>query len=49
VVSAGGRVLNVVGSGADLAAARDAAYQGAARVSMRGGWYRTDIARDAAG
>jgi len=44
LVSAGGRVLNVVGSGRDLAAARAAAYDLAASVSMRGGWYRRDIA-----
>jgi phosphoribosylamine--glycine ligase len=44
LVSAGGRVLNAVGSGADVAAARAAAYQLAATVSMRGGWYRRDIA-----
>ena len=45
LVSAGGRVLDVVGTGADLAAARDAAYRAAAGIRMRGGWYRTDIAR----
>ena len=44
LVSAGGRVLNVVGSGADVAAARAAAYQLVATVSLRGGWYRRDIA-----
>jgi phosphoribosylamine---glycine ligase len=44
LASAGGRVLDVVGTGADLAAARDAAYGAAARIRMRGGWYRTDIA-----
>jgi phosphoribosylamine--glycine ligase len=48
LVSAGGRVLNVVGSGPDLAAARDAAYQAAAAIRMRGGWYRHDIAETAA-
>jgi phosphoribosylamine---glycine ligase len=48
VVSAGGRVLNVVGTGADLAAARAAAYQGVGQITMRGGWYRTDIAARAA-
>jgi phosphoribosylamine--glycine ligase len=42
--SAGGRVLNAVGWGPDLAAARGAAYTAAAKVSMPGGWYRTDIA-----
>ncbi|MGO9293496.1 MAG: phosphoribosylamine--glycine ligase [Streptosporangiaceae bacterium] len=44
LVSAGGRVLNIVGTGADLQAARTAAYRAAARVRMRGGWYRRDIA-----
>ncbi len=44
LVSAGGRVLNVVGSGADLAAARGAAYELAGMIEMRGGWYRHDIA-----
>jgi phosphoribosylamine---glycine ligase len=47
-VSAGGRVLNVVGTGPDLAAARDAAYRAAAAIRMRGGWYRHDIAEAAA-
>jgi phosphoribosylamine--glycine ligase len=44
LVSAGGRVLNAVGSGPDIAAARAAAYALAATVDMRGGWYRRDIA-----
>jgi phosphoribosylamine---glycine ligase len=48
LVSAGGRVLNAVGSGPDIAAARDAAYALAAEVQMRGGWYRGDIAAAAA-
>ena len=43
--SRGGRVLNVVASGPDLAAASAAAYQAAALIRLRGGWYRTDIAR----
>jgi phosphoribosylamine--glycine ligase len=42
--SSGGRVLNVVGTGEDVDAARAAAYAAAARVRLRGGWYRTDIA-----
>jgi phosphoribosylamine---glycine ligase len=42
--SAGGRVLNAVGSGPDIAAARAAAYELAATVELRGGWYRHDIA-----
>jgi phosphoribosylamine---glycine ligase len=44
LVSAGGRVLNVVGSGPDVASARAAAYELAGTVSMSGGWYRRDIA-----
>jgi phosphoribosylamine---glycine ligase len=44
LVSAGGRVLNVVGSGPDVAAARRAAYELAGTIRMRGGWYRRDIA-----
>jgi phosphoribosylamine---glycine ligase len=49
LVSAGGRVLNAVGSGEDLAQARAAAYEAAERVRMRGGWYRHDIAERAGG
>jgi phosphoribosylamine---glycine ligase len=49
LVSAGGRVLNAVGSGPDLAAARSAAYEVLECVEMRGGWYRHDIAGRAAG
>ena len=48
LVSSGGRVLNVVGTGPSLAAARDAAYRAAGQVKMRGGWYRKDIAERAA-
>jgi phosphoribosylamine---glycine ligase len=44
LVSAGGRVLNVVGAGRDVAAARAAAYELAGTIEMRGGWYRRDIA-----
>jgi phosphoribosylamine---glycine ligase len=44
LVSSGGRVLNVVGTGPNLAAARVAAYAAAAQIRMRGGWYRSDIA-----
>jgi len=42
--SKGGRVLNVVGTGEDVGQARAAAYAAAARVRMRGSWYRSDIA-----
>jgi phosphoribosylamine---glycine ligase len=48
IVSAGGRVLDVIGTGPDVAAARAAAYQAAKRIRMRGGWYRRDIAERAA-
>jgi phosphoribosylamine--glycine ligase len=48
LVSTGGRVLNVVGTGADLQAARSVAYQAAERIRMRGGWFRRDIAAVAA-
>ncbi|KAA5829091.1 phosphoribosylamine--glycine ligase [Saccharopolyspora hirsuta] len=44
VVSAGGRVLSVVATGADLASARDAAYQRVNGVHLPGAHYRTDIA-----
>ena len=44
LVSTGGRVLNVVGSGRHVAAARGAAYELAGTIQMRGGWYRRDIA-----
>jgi phosphoribosylamine--glycine ligase len=48
LVTAGGRVLNAVGSGPDLAAARAAAYAAASRASFRGAWHRRDIAERAA-
>jgi phosphoribosylamine--glycine ligase len=48
LVSTGGRVLNVVGTGGDLQAARTVAYQAAERIRMRGGWFRRDIAAKAA-
>src|SRR5262249_38385799 len=48
LVSKGNRVLNVVGTGPDLAAARAVAYAAAARIRMRGGWVRGDIAAQAA-
>ena len=42
--TAGGRVLALVGRGATMRAARDAAYRGAANVALDGGRYRSDIA-----
>jgi phosphoribosylamine---glycine ligase len=44
LTASGGRVLNVVGTGDDLAAARARAYDAAALIRMRGGFYRGDIA-----
>ncbi|WP_127126011.1 phosphoribosylamine--glycine ligase [Georgenia sp. SYP-B2076] len=44
VLSAGGRVLSVVGVGADLPAARAAAYAGVGRIHLAGSQHRTDIA-----
>jgi phosphoribosylamine--glycine ligase len=48
LVSSGGRVLAVVGLGAELHAARAAAYGGVDRISLAGGQHRTDIALRAA-
>jgi phosphoribosylamine--glycine ligase len=47
LVSAGGRVLNVVGMGKDLAAARTRAYVGVSLISLEGSHHRTDIAQRA--
>ncbi|MGC3994478.1 MAG: phosphoribosylamine--glycine ligase [Propionicimonas sp.] len=44
LVSAGGRVLTVVGTGDTLAEARDAAYAKVAAITLPGGFHRTDIA-----
>jgi phosphoribosylamine---glycine ligase len=43
IVSAGGRVLSVVGTGPDLVAARKQAYQRVEQVHLPGGHYRSDI------
>ncbi|NKW62602.1 phosphoribosylamine--glycine ligase [Rhodococcus hoagii] len=43
VVSAGGRVLSVVGVGADLTEAREDAYARLAEVKLPGGHFRSDI------
>jgi phosphoribosylamine---glycine ligase len=48
LVTAGGRVLAVTGSGATVAAARRRAYAAAGCVSWPGMHYRTDIAASAA-
>ncbi|EOM74442.1 phosphoribosylamine--glycine ligase [Rhodococcus rhodnii] len=42
-VSAGGRVLAIVGTGRDLTAARDEAYARLDGIKLPGGHYRTDI------
>jgi len=46
-VSAGGRVLNVVAVGENLARAREQAYAVLGGISLDGGHYRTDIALEA--
>jgi phosphoribosylamine--glycine ligase len=48
VVSSGGRVLSVVGTGDDLEWARRLAYQRVQRINLPGAHYRTDIAQRAA-
>lgn len=48
VVSAGGRVLSVTATGADLATARDRAYAAVSRIRLEGSHHRTDIAEQAA-
>ena len=49
LVTAGGRVLTVVGSGADYTAAIDRAYAGVAEIRFDGMQYRRDIGRKALG
>jgi phosphoribosylamine---glycine ligase len=48
IVSSGGRVLSVVGTGPDLAAARAAAYDLIASIRLPGSHFRTDIGLAAA-
>ena len=48
VVSAGGRVLSVTATGADLTEARERAYRSVARIRLEGSQHRTDIAAKAA-
>ncbi len=48
VVSAGGRVLSVVGTGPDLRAARASVYQKMDRITLAGSHFRSDIALAAA-
>ena len=47
-MTAGGRVLDVVGFGPTIAAARLRAYDGVRRISFPGMHYRNDIAAAAA-
>ena len=44
LVTNGGRILNVVGTGATVAEARSTAYQAAAHIDFAGMHFRTDIA-----
>jgi len=48
LVTAGGRVLAVTGTGASLREARERAYAGVSRIHFEGMHYRTDIAARAA-
>ncbi|HET7529918.1 MAG TPA: phosphoribosylamine--glycine ligase [Mycobacteriales bacterium] len=48
LVTAGGRVLAVTATGADLAGARESAYDAVGRISIRGSHHRRDIAARAA-
>jgi phosphoribosylamine---glycine ligase len=48
IVSSGGRVLSVVGTGTDLAAARDAAYALVKSIRLPGSHFRSDIGLAAA-
>jgi phosphoribosylamine---glycine ligase len=48
LISAGGRVLAVVGLGGDIAAARGRAYESIAQIQLDGSFYRRDIAASAA-
>jgi phosphoribosylamine--glycine ligase len=47
IVTAGGRVLTVVGRGADFGEAIRRAYEGVAQISFEGMQYRTDIGQKA--
>lgn len=48
-IATGGRVLSVVATGADFAAARAKAYAALGEIGLEGGHYRTDIALRVAG
>jgi phosphoribosylamine--glycine ligase len=49
LVTNGGRILGVTGTGATIAEARERAYSGCERISFAGARYRTDIALSASG
>ena len=49
LVTNGGRILNVTGTGDSIAAARELAYAACAQITFAGARYRTDIALAAAG
>jgi phosphoribosylamine--glycine ligase len=48
LVTNGGRILDVTALGPTIAAARERAYDAAARILFRGARYRSDIAKEAA-
>jgi len=48
VVSSGGRVLSVMGTGADLTAAREDAYRRMESIRLPGSHFRSDIGLAAA-
>jgi phosphoribosylamine---glycine ligase len=48
LITAGGRVLSVVGTGDDVTVARKVAYEATAQIRLRGGFYRHDIAANSA-
>jgi phosphoribosylamine--glycine ligase len=47
LLSTGGRVLTVTGTGADLTEARDRAYRAISQIDLEGSFYRSDIALNA--
>ena len=47
LVSSGGRVLTVTGTGSDLTEARDRAYRAISHITLEGSFYRSDIAFNA--
>ena len=47
LLSSGGRVLTITGTGADLTEARDRAYRAISQIELEGSFYRSDIALNA--